>query len=55
MSKARWRHLTVAREAIVANVNMDEDEMLWPLEHITEPWHGRRPRNGAQIDARMKM
>jgi hypothetical protein len=34
MSKARWRHPTAAKEAIVANVNMDEDEMLWPLEDI---------------------
>ena len=25
---------TVAKEAIVADINMDEDEMLWPLEDI---------------------
>ena len=25
---------TVAKDAIVANVNMDEDQMLWPLEDI---------------------
>jgi len=28
------RYPTVAKDAIVADVNMDEDEMLWPLEDI---------------------
>jgi len=25
---------TVSKDAIVANVNMDEDQMLWPLQDI---------------------
>jgi hypothetical protein len=28
------RHTTVPRESIVANINMDEDVMLWPLRDI---------------------
>jgi hypothetical protein len=31
MLKARWRHPIVAKESIVANVNVDEDEMLRAL------------------------